>query len=180
MITPQTDKSASPKKLFIAAGIMILVAFTVTMLVIFLPEDEAQTSTKPLRLTFLKQGNAVILAPDGKQKAAFDIELADTPETQKNGLMYRDNMQDNQGMLFTYKTADQMNFWMKNTYLPLDIIFFLPDSTIYKVYPDNVPFTETSISPFEKCLYALEINAGLAKANNLQPGDKLNWKRLDN
>lgn len=174
-----TDPKSQPvnKKKLLVAVIMLIIALLALAGILFLPDRKNPQDEMP-RLTFEKQGYATIKAPDGTVKAEFDLEIADTEETQKTGLMYRESMADNQGMLFTYKEADKMNFWMKNTYLPLDIIFFLPDSTIYKVYADNKPFTEAGVAPAENCLFALEINAGLGKKFSLQPGDKLDWKRL--
>jgi uncharacterized membrane protein (UPF0127 family) len=175
---PVTPPRNPAKKLYVLAGIMVLIAIIAIVIVFVIPDKPGNPPKEKLRITFEKQGTAVITSPDGKEKAAFDLEIADTEEAQKIGLMYRESMADNQGMLFVYKTADKMNFWMKNTYLPLDLVFFLPDSTVYKVYPDNQPFTESGIAPAKECQFALEINAGLAKVHNLAPGDKISWKRL--
>ena len=179
IITDSAVAKSTPKKLYVYTAIIVIIAVLITLLVVYIPDKNGKTDSSNLRLSFEKQGMAIIYGTDGKQKAVFDLELAETLEQQRIGLMYRDTMTDNQGMLFVYQAAGNLNFWMKNTYLPLDLVFFLPDSTIYKIYPDNKPFSESAISPPEKCLMTLELNAGIADRYKLNPGDKIKWQSIN-
>jgi len=104
------------------------------------------------------------------------VEVADTPSKQALGLMYRREMADNQGMLFTYSREEPQSFWMKNVHIPLDILFFDKDLRLINVAADTPPCKTTRCPAYKSkapSKYVLEINAGLASKWGVQPGDKL-------
>ncbi len=164
-------------------GILFLILAMVAVLVVVILPDKPTKKAEPTKqeavnkLAFVKEGSASFFAKDGKMKSTFDIEIADTPERQKQGLMYRESMYDTQAMLFPYDNPSNQSFWMKNTYLPLDIIFIGADSTIMTIAENTTPFSEETISSQGLALSVLEINAGLSKKLNLAKGDKFNWKK---
>lgn len=106
-------------------------------------------------------------------RTAFKVEVAGDHDSQEKGLMYRKKMPANEGMLFDFHRPVMTAFWMKNTILPLDIIFIRPDGTISSIAADAVPFSEASIPSSEPVRAVLEINAGRAKALDIEPGDKV-------
>jgi uncharacterized membrane protein (UPF0127 family) len=110
--------------------------------------------------------------------ADFDIEIAETPEKQETGLMYRKKMAPNQGMLFVYDYAQPMSFWMKNTYLPLDMIFIDSDKKIVQISKDTVPYSEDQIICFKPVQYVLEVNAGICDMAGITVGSVVNWERV--
>ena len=98
------------------------------------------------------------------------VELADTPLTRQLGLMYREHLDENCGMLFAFPTATQRSFWMKNTYLPLSIAYLNEGGRILNI-EDMVPFNETSVSSDGSSLYALEMGKGWFRRYGIRPGD---------
>jgi uncharacterized protein len=110
----------------------------------------------------------------------FCVELADTAEEQRQGLMFRTDLQPNGGMLFApYPPGGtgprEASFWMKNTPSPLDIIFIRADGTIARVAADTVPFSEEPVSSGEPVAAVLEVPAGRAAALGIAEGDRVSW-----
>jgi uncharacterized membrane protein (UPF0127 family) len=103
----------------------------------------------------------------------FKVELATTPATQEAGLMFRKVMSPNAGMLFDFRTPVMISFWMKNTILPLDMIFIRKDGTISSIAPDTKPYSTDSIPASEPVRAVLEINAGRSAALGILPGEKV-------
>jgi uncharacterized protein len=103
---------------------------------------------------------------------AFRIELADTPAERAKGLMFRRAMPENQGMLFDFHDEVPVMMWMKNTYIPLDMVFVSRDGAVTGVSPNAVPMSEQTISG--GVAYAvIELNAGVAEKIGLKPGDRV-------
>jgi hypothetical protein len=126
---------------------------------------------------FRHDGMLDILSKDGKLKTTFKIEFAEKQEEVMRGLKYRDSMAEDEAMLFIFPVLDYYEFWMQDTYLPLDMLFVSADETVFQVVENAKPFSEERISPEQPNSYVLEMNAGLAKKLNLIPGDKISWKR---
>lgn len=116
-----------------------------------------------------------VSAPDGSLRTTFEVEIAATPNATRQGLMYRAEMAPNRGMLFDFQGLTNTTFWMKNTYIPLDVVFIDEDSRILSIASDAKPFSTDKIPPGGIYRYALEINAGQAKQHNLTIGDKIEW-----
>jgi uncharacterized membrane protein (UPF0127 family) len=110
-------------------------------------------------------------------EVVFKVELAQTPEEQKKGLMDRTYMAKNRGMLFVYKEAQPVTFWMKNMLIPIDMIFIGADHRIKRILPvvPPCPFGQECplYSPAEPVQYVLEIRAGIAEAEKLEVGDNV-------
>jgi uncharacterized membrane protein (UPF0127 family) len=103
----------------------------------------------------------------------FKVEVAADPASQERGLMYRNKMPADAGMLFDFHTSQYENFWMKNTALPLDLIFIRQNGTISSVAPDAVPYSEGTIPSAEPVRAVLEINAGRVAAFGIQPDQRV-------
>lgn len=103
----------------------------------------------------------------------FSVEIASDPESQERGLMYRRSLAPNAGMLFDFHRPIMATFWMKNTILPLDIIFVRADGTISTIAANAVPYSETLIPSAEPVRAVLEINGGRAKALGIESGDQV-------
>lgn len=109
----------------------------------------------------------------------FNAELAITPEEQEKGLMYRTIMKDNEGMLFVFSESKEYGFWMKNTFIPLDIIWIDENKKIVTI-KSAIPCENKNNScevyyPTQNATYVLEINSGLAQQNNINVGDFVNF-----
>jgi uncharacterized membrane protein (UPF0127 family) len=105
--------------------------------------------------------------------ARFTIEVADTPETQSLGLMNRASMPQSAGMLFVYPEERPVYFWMKNTLIPLDMIFLSGDGIVQRVHANAQPLDETPIHGGDNIQYVLEINGGLAAMLGIAPGSEV-------
>lgn len=100
----------------------------------------------------------------------FTVEIARTPEEQARGLMFREEMAADAGMLFVYDTPRTVSFWMRNTLIPLDMIFIGPDGAVRHVHAEAIPGDETPIPSRGPVIGVLEINGGLAEEIGIAPG----------
>lgn len=130
-------------------------------------------------IVFTKEGELQIYKPSGDLVQELDIEIADDDFERETGLMHRENMEDDQGMLFIFENAAPRFFYMKNTLIPLDIIYFGSDSTIVSFQKNAKPQDLTSLPSGEPAQFVLEVNAGLADEWNLEEGDKIDFEILD-
>jgi len=106
-------------------------------------------------------------------QARFQIELADDPEERAQGLMFVEQMATLEGMLFIYETPRRATFWMRNTLIPLDMLFAGPDGVITHIHENAIPLDETTIDGGEGVLAVLEINGGLSSRLGIAAGDIL-------
>jgi uncharacterized membrane protein (UPF0127 family) len=109
----------------------------------------------------------------------FTVEIADDPVERARGLMFREQMARHHGMLFDYGAEGERSFWMKNTPIPLDIIFARADGTVVSIARDTVPFSLDSIPSNGPARFAFEVNAGVADSIGLEPGDALVHRRVE-
>jgi uncharacterized membrane protein (UPF0127 family) len=99
--------------------------------------------------------------------------LAVTPEDQAKGLMYRRELPEGQGMLFDFHREQPTTFWMKNTYVSLDMIFIRADGRILRIAENTVPLSEALVSSGGPVRAVLEVVAGTARKLGLAPGDRV-------
>lgn len=103
----------------------------------------------------------------------FDVELAVTPQEKSQGLMFRETMPSRSGMLFVYKRPQPVSFWMKNTLIPLDMIFLDSTGLVTRVHENAIPGDLTPIDGGDSVFAVLEINAGLAARYSIRPGTQM-------
>ena len=114
-----------------------------------------------------------IISKYNNQKIRFNVEIADTDLKRKIGLQCRTKMELNEGMLFIWKTEDFRSFWMKNTSIPLDIIFFDKAYEIIDISFNAKPFSLKSILSKKKAKYVLELNVGVFDSYKFNLKDKI-------
>jgi uncharacterized membrane protein (UPF0127 family) len=105
----------------------------------------------------------------------FAVELADSPAEQARGLMFRTELGDDEGMLFPSVRPQMRSFWMKNTPLPLDIIFIGPDRRILNIAANTVPYSLESVVSAGPAIAVLELRGGRAEELGIEPGDMVEW-----
>ena len=109
----------------------------------------------------------------------FQVDLAVTPAQRSRGLMFRETLAEDEGMLFLFAREAPRSFWMKNTYLPLDIIFLDRRGVIVSIAADARPLDETSIPSGLPAAGVLEVLAGTARQLGLEPGDRVIHSAFD-
>jgi uncharacterized membrane protein (UPF0127 family) len=103
----------------------------------------------------------------------FAVEMALTPEEQAQGLMFRRELPEGRGMLFDFGRDQGLEFWMKNTYIPLDMIFIRGDGVIERIVPDTTPLSEARVSSGGPARAVLEVIAGTARKLGIAVGDRV-------
>ena len=103
----------------------------------------------------------------------FNVEVAKTIEERRIGLMYRKKLLNNEGMLFIFPREKIIQLWMKNTYIPLDVIFISENKVIVDIKKNMEKLSETIVKSKVKSRYALEFNAGLINKLDIEIGDRV-------
>lgn len=111
----------------------------------------------------------------GTRRHRFTVEVARTAEQQEHGLMERRALAANAGMLFPFDPPRPASFWMRNTLIPLDMIFIRPDGSIARVAAGAVPLSETPIAVEEPMTAVLELKGGRAAELGIREGDRVDW-----
>tara|TARA_B100000949_G_C14089667_1_gene369426 strand:+ start:95 stop:574 length:480 start_codon:yes stop_codon:yes gene_type:complete len=140
-------------------------------------KNETSTPIVEDAISFTQEGTLKITKPDSTVAASLKIEIAETDYETETGLMYRKSMAEDQGMLFIFDEIQERYFYMKNTNIPLDIIYIKADKTIGSIAKNAEPLNEESLPSGVPIQFVLEINAGLSDKWNLQPGDSVSWER---
>lgn len=109
---------------------------------------------------------------------AVTVEVVATPAQQAVGLMYRKELGAMAGMLFVFDRSTEHSFWMKNTILPLDMIFLGDDRKVVGIVKDAVPFTTTSRTIGLPSRYVLEVNAGFSDKHGVKTGDQATFENV--
>ena len=115
--------------------------------------------------------------PSGVQR--FTVEVADDVAEQSQGLMFREKMATSAGMLFVFPQPKHAQFWMKNTLIPLDMIFADATGLVTRVHSNAIPHDETAIDGGEGVVLVLEINGGLAARMGIAEGSKMRHPMIE-
>ena len=109
----------------------------------------------------------------------FSVEIADNDAERARGLMFRRSMADNSGMLFDFGEEQDITMWMRNTYISLDMLFIDANGRIGHIAAHTTPLSETIIPSRIKARFVLEINAGTAKRQGIEVGDRVHGPAID-
>jgi len=123
------------------------------------------------------QTGELIIERDSKTIERLSVEIAQTNREMEYGLMFRHDMAPDHGMIFLFPYPQHIQMWMKNTFLPLDMVFFGEDQKIVAIAANAHPQDESIIDPGTNAKYVLEINAGLAAKWGLKNGDEFKLTR---
>lgn len=111
----------------------------------------------------------------GKKTHSFTAEVASTLGEQAQGLMFRKSLADSAAMVFPFSEPKPASFWMKNTIIPLDIIFIRADGTIESIAANTTPYSLAPVSSGEPVQAVLELRGGLTAQLGIKPGDTVRW-----
>lgn len=139
-------------------------------------KEPKSIETEPI--VFKKEAELYLIKGNsGDTIKKLNIELAESDYEHQTGLMYRENMKDDQGMLFLYDAERNRSFYMKNTYFPLDIIYYEADSSLVSIQKNATPRDETSLPSEGPAQFILEINGGLSDEWGLEKEDRFSLIR---
>jgi len=154
-----------------------LFAITFCLIIICFNSCKSEPKTvKTAKVTFTKEGELTLYKGSSDSIVAkLDIEIAKTDFEIQTGLMDRESMKENQGMLFVFNEIRERNFYMKNTRFPLDLIFLDHNKTVVSFQENAQPLDESSIPSKALAQFVLEVNAGLAEKLLLDVGDRMEY-----
>ena len=122
----------------------------------------------------MKTDRLVVEAASGASPPrAIAIEVAETDEEKALGLMFRTQLGDDQGMLFSYGATHEMTMWMRNTYIPLDMVFIKADGVIHRIEAKAEPLSDRVISSEGPVAAVLEMAGGATQRLGIKPGDRV-------
>jgi len=150
-------------------AVRILVG-TCAVVVCSLLVSACRNNVPPKEVGFQKDATLIITTATGDQHS-FDIEIADTEVKRVKGLMNRYKMDATEGMFFIFEREDVQTFWMKNTYLSLDMLFISGDYSIVDIHENAFPLSESLITSEARARYVLELLGGTVKKKNINIGD---------
>ncbi|MFC4451479.1 DUF192 domain-containing protein [Halorussus aquaticus] len=140
-------------------------------------DREGSSTTPPTTTDVERVVNATFVVEDG-ENVNVSLRVANEPEERQSGLMHRESLANNSGMVFVYEDAQQVSFWMKNTLIPLDMIFVAPNGTVLNVQHAS-PQPNASTDELERypsdgqTKYVVELPRGFANRTGVGPGTKL-------
>jgi uncharacterized membrane protein (UPF0127 family) len=143
--------------------------FLIILLIFIIGCKEPETITKEITIT------------TNESSIKINAEIADSPSKRARGLQQRESLEENAGMLFIFERPDIASFWMKDTLIPLDMIFisenYIGEKTVVKIESAEPCTTEKcpTYSSEKAVKYVLEVNAGFAEMNNIVVGDSISW-----
>lgn len=135
----------------------------------------ASASNRPMMLPAHREP-LIIETNSGEQQ--FTIEIADEPSERQRGLMFRESLEQRRGMLFVFQQTERQGFWMKNTPLPLDLLFVAENGRIVAIRKGE-PYSEALIAPIYPVRFVLELNAGTARKFGINLGARLRHPVVD-
>lgn len=139
----------------------------------------AGTAAPQLTPVACQPDQVVLSSAEGLARASFSVEIADDAQERALGLMGRSRLASSAGMLFVYPAPAPLSFWMRNTLIPLDMIFIDATGRVVSIHSEARPLDETPISSAVPAQFVLEINGGLARRLGLVPGMVLSHAAID-
>ncbi|KHL26105.1 hypothetical protein PK98_06160 [Croceibacterium mercuriale] len=156
---------------------LLLSLMSATALVACAPQDSGATATTQAPAAHPVSGLRVIplTVQTGGTTHRFRVEVAESAEAQARGLMFRTEMGADEGMIFPYAAPQQLSFWMRNTVLPLDLVFIGADKRVINVSANAVPYSEAQLMSDGPAIAVLELNGGRAAQLGIGPGAVVSW-----
>lgn len=176
-----TKKKVNISRIFTIA-IAIIIALAFLLFSIYSPKRKRtieRNSSSYLKSapSFRKDGKLSITLSENPNPIVLDIEIAKNEDDRMRGLMYRQSLPENAGMLFIFNDEEPRSFWMKNTFIPLDIIYINSRKEIVSIQKYTQPKSTYAIPSEKPAMYVLEVNAGFTDKNGINPGDNIDFSK---
>lgn len=158
-----TDRAIrQSKQIFASRAAVVAALFLLGLAVIVLAGvGPLEAKMREDRLSLVTKSGEVVI----------DIEVAQTEQERALGLMFRTELADKKGMLFPYPKPEELTMWMRNTYIPLDMVFIRADGTVHRIERRTEPLSDRIISSNGPVTAVLELNGGAAERLGIEPGD---------
>lgn len=173
----------SKSNLFKAAVALILLAFVILILSdLFTSKPKKVQNSNSLKAEeykFTKNGELSFQSANGNYITNIDLEFADNDHERSQGLMYRTEMDENQGMLFIFPFEARQSFYMKNTVIPLDMIFINSKLEIVTIHKSTKPYDLNSYASTAPAQYVLETIGGYTDKYDIKVGDKVIFRKTN-
>ncbi len=171
----QSKTESSNDLLIFIVFLIALATFFLVRKFYFAPKQNSLYAAST-NLKFMKEGELNFLDAQSEEKIiSIDIEIAQSTYEIERGLMYRRSLPANGGMLFIFDQADYRTFWMKDTYISLDIIYLNKNKEIIRISKETTPLSERSIPSGGKAMYVVEVLAGFTDAYQIHIGDHIDF-----
>jgi len=144
-------------------------------IIAFILPNNADQKSEETEYTFMKEGSLTFTDSLNNPITKIDLEISDTEYDRQLGLMFRKSMELNEGMLFIFPEQEPLSFWMRNTYIPLDMIFINADKKIVTIHKNTKTLSDQSYASTEPAQYVVEVSAGFSDKYSLKTGDKIDW-----
>ena len=169
--------------LYKAIVVIVLLAFIVLMLSdLFTSKPkhvQNQNTNKAEEYKFTKNGELSFQSAEGEYIGTIDLEFADNDHERAQGLMFRTEMKENQGMLFIFPSETRQSFYMKNTVISLDMLFINSKLEIVTIHKSTKPYDVNSYASSSPAQYVLETIAGYTDKHDIQVGDKVIFRKTN-
>jgi uncharacterized protein len=182
----KTKRPAKNRKQKIIVGLMIVALaamFLPNLLPSFRGDKDARNFTPSNTKNampepeFTKEGTLSFISSEtGEAIRTIDIEKADNDMERQFGMMYRKSMPDTEGMLFLFDKAGPQSFWMRNTYISLDIMFVDAENRILNIHHNTRPQSDNSLPSTGDAQFVVEVPGGFSDKYGVKPGDKIQWQ----
>ena len=160
---------------------VVLVAFILIKVAPFFESHTfpkaGKVTIKPKAPLFMEEGIAWFVNPNGDTISTISIEIAETKQEISKGLMHRKSMGENNGMLFIFPDTDYRSFWMKNTFIPLDVIFIKDDGVVDSFYKRTTPQSRNSMPSAGVAKFVLEVNGGYMDKHGIGTNSRLIFEK---
>lgn len=130
----------------------------------------ALVEAAPASVTFEQSPLTIDAAHD---RFEFQVEMAVSPEQRSQGLMFRESLEEDRGMLFDFGRPQRATMWMRNTYVPLDMLFIDADGRITQIAANTQPLSDTVVASREPVRAVLELRGGVSAKLGIKPGDRV-------
>ncbi|MCL5027463.1 MAG: DUF192 domain-containing protein [Bacteroidetes bacterium] len=168
-----TNKTGNTKLIWKIVPALLIIAIVVYLIM----SNFLKKNTEDSEYLFRKDGTLTFVDSLNNVKAKIDIQIAATDFDRELGLMYRKHMDENQGMLFIFHKEDIQNFWMRNTFIPLDMIYVNSKKEIVTIQHATQTLSDQTYSSTAPAEYVIEVNLNFTDKFNIKVGDKIDWVR---
>ncbi|MBL1214428.1 MAG: DUF192 domain-containing protein [Ignavibacteriae bacterium] len=183
-VNPTRKKKSNLNLKLITIVIAVIVVFVFASNIISTCSNNNVSAEKPIQNNeknaedyFTKEGELTFNTKRSEYISSIDIEIAEDDRGRTQGLMFRKEMKENQGMLFIFTREEYQSFWMRNTEISLDIIFVNSNEEIVTIHKNTETFSDNSYPSTKPAIYVVEVVGGYTSKFGINVGDKIVWRR---